>query len=229
MINSVLKYVFDQRNQQHRWNLNFIYDSLLPEIFINRISEPEVFQMDVMMDEFNFTGKRNPGFRALLNKISHDSAEFLKQVGRLRGFPPGNVINIIQGIEKKMRVHLRLQEIVLRFCVLSEQLLLLSPDLKIVQGEPENDAVYKYYAMGNECVVVVPGLQNMRTAVDQIIPDIILRIYAQNGYNQQQQDNANCKDPVFFSSVKPGNQVQRAGINNNSVGGRRIKCVIERI
>jgi len=107
-VNPMFKDVLHQGDKQH--GRNFDMRDIL--IHLNGglygVAYAHFFQVNVIPDEVHFGGQGYFLVGALFQEVAYDGAELFDEIGCQGGFPLGDEIDIVQGIEEKMWLYLGL-------------------------------------------------------------------------------------------------------------------------
>jgi len=138
-VHAVFEDIFDKGHQQHRRNekVSFVF---LQERYLYAMPDAYFFQCDIVLEKLDLCGKGHLFFRALVDKVSHDVRETADEKGSPGRFPEGLIIDVVQGIEKEMRLDLGFQKIEFCQAFLFLHLSGLLFEGKIGQCDPEHKA-----------------------------------------------------------------------------------------
>ena len=138
-VDPMLEDIFHEGHQQHGREDGFAFILLMKGHF-DAMTDTYLFQGDIVFQELYFGCQGYFFFWAFFHEIPHDIGEASDQQGGAGGFPKGFIVDIVQGVEEKMRLDLGFEQVQFREAFLFQHLLRLLFELIIGDRDAEDEA-----------------------------------------------------------------------------------------
>src|SRR5580692_602821 len=230
----MLENILHERHQEHRRDHGAAF-VLLFKGHADAMPDSDLFKGDVVLEKFDLGCESDLLLGALVNKITHDIGEAADQQGGAGRFAEGFIVNIVEGIEQKMRLDLGLEEVELGEALLFQHLLGLTFDPEVIDRDAEDEAHHKDEQAGTGEVEYFLSVERLLHLGEEIVVHREGQPGAANReYKHRQRGNNSIRDCLSLE-VKPGKKEGDIPIDDHGVGesiyygicGREAKTIGE--